>query len=194
MLSTDEGNRSADQSHNIQQTSAKDKDAGGLGSPNYDVSDDHAAPANGEASETGSSVPMDDTEVKVDMLHSPASVEVDTTISFQRGYEEDGSYSFKQFDVAKDPSDHKFLDVTGQVIARILSANYISSFFVNQMLTNKKLFIGNGLQNTGGRKWIKKVQKEWNILEKNLPGVHQRLPLNTRIAPHSPGNHIIAIS
>ncbi|CAA7403507.1 unnamed protein product [Spirodela intermedia] len=135
---TDEGNRSADQSHNIQQTSVKDTEAGGLSSPDHDISDDHAAPTNGETSETGSAVPMEaDTEVKVDMLHSPASVEVDTAISFQRGYEEDGSYSFKQFDIAKDPSDHKFLDVTGQ--------------------------------NRGSSKWIKKVQKEWNILEKNLP-------------------------
>ncbi|CAA6666708.1 unnamed protein product [Spirodela intermedia] len=107
-------------------------------SPDHDISDDHAAPTNGETSETGSAVPMEaDTEVKVDMLHSPASVEVETAISFQRGYEEDGSHSFKQFDIAKDPSDHKFLDVTGQ--------------------------------NRGSSKWIKKVQKEWNILEKNLP-------------------------
>jgi len=31
-------------------------------------------------------------------------------------------------------------------------------------------------QGTGGRKWVKKVQQEWGILEKNLPGL---LLLNT---------------
>jgi hypothetical protein len=31
-------------------------------------------------------------------------------------------------------------------------------------------------QGTGGKKWVKKVQQEWSILEKNLPGL---LLLNT---------------
>lgn len=26
------------------------------------------------------------------------------------------------------------------------------------------------MQCNGGRKWVKKVQQEWSILEKNLPG------------------------
>lgn len=26
------------------------------------------------------------------------------------------------------------------------------------------------MQSNGGRKWVKKVQQEWTILEKNLPG------------------------
>ncbi|XP_010922564.1 probable ubiquitin-conjugating enzyme E2 23 [Elaeis guineensis] len=30
-------------------------------------------------------------------------------------------------------------------------------------------FLGGNGQNTGGRKWVKKVQQEWSILEKNLP-------------------------
>ncbi|XP_058090822.1 probable ubiquitin-conjugating enzyme E2 23 [Magnolia sinica] len=35
---------------------------------------------------------------------------------------------------------------------------------------------GSGQNNNGGRKWVKKVQQDWSILEKNLPdGIHVRV-------------------
>ncbi|XP_077246663.1 putative ubiquitin-conjugating enzyme E2 23 [Tasmannia lanceolata] len=58
---------------------------------------------------------------------------------------EDVPYSFKRFDIAKDPRDHYYLCGNGQAIV-------------------------------GGRKWVKKVQQEWNILENNLPdGIYVRV-------------------
>ncbi|XP_011649300.1 probable ubiquitin-conjugating enzyme E2 23 isoform X2 [Cucumis sativus] len=57
---------------------------------------------------------------------------------------EDGTCSFKGFDIAKDPLDHYFLGTNGQ--------------------TNN------------GRKWLKKIQQDWSILQNNLPdGIYVRV-------------------
>jgi hypothetical protein len=43
-------------------------------------------------------------------------------------------------------------------------------------------------QGTGGRKWVKKVQQEWGILEKNLPGL---LLLNTNAKMAKDNNFVV---
>lgn len=56
----------------------------------------------------------------------------------------DDIWSFKRFDITKDPIDHHFLGSNGQI--------------------------------NNGRKWIKKVQQDWNILQNNLPdGIYVRV-------------------
>ncbi|KAJ4834539.1 putative ubiquitin-conjugating enzyme E2 23 [Turnera subulata] len=57
---------------------------------------------------------------------------------------EDDIWSFKRFDIAKDPVDHHFLGSDGKI--------------------------------NHGRKWFKKVQQDWNILQNNLPdGIYVRV-------------------
>ncbi|XP_044508745.1 probable ubiquitin-conjugating enzyme E2 23 isoform X2 [Mangifera indica] len=56
----------------------------------------------------------------------------------------DDSFSFKRFDIAKDPLDHYFL--------------------------------GASEQNNNARRWLKKIQQDWSILQNNLPdGIYVRV-------------------
>ncbi|CAK9315302.1 unnamed protein product [Citrullus colocynthis] len=73
-----------------------------------------------------------------------ASSNLRTAESDASACHEDGTCSFKGFDIAKDPLDHYFLGTNGQT-------------------------------NTG-RKWLKKIQQDWSILQNNLPdGIYVRV-------------------
>ncbi|MBA0815145.1 hypothetical protein Gohar_020912, partial [Gossypium harknessii] len=92
--------------------------------------------------------------------------------------DEDNACSFKRFDTAKDPLDHYFLGASGQCYwnwTRPGTVRYIGPEKGVELLLNWKPKTGGltGLTtgpNNAGRKWLKKVQQDWNILQNNLPG------------------------
>ncbi|KAG7027026.1 putative ubiquitin-conjugating enzyme E2 23, partial [Cucurbita argyrosperma subsp. argyrosperma] len=78
------------------------------------------------------------------LVSAEASSNLRTAQSDGSACHEDGTCSFKGFDIAKDPLDHYFLGTNGQTI--------------------------------NGRKWLKKIQQDWTILQNNLPdGIYVRV-------------------
>ncbi|OAE35903.1 hypothetical protein AXG93_4259s1070 [Marchantia polymorpha subsp. ruderalis] len=75
---------------------------------------------------------------------------------------ESNSEKIKHFDSVKDPADHHYVGETAQAIN--ISFYYNFKTFIPQR---------NGIETpfmpTNNRKWVKKIQQEWSILEKNLP-------------------------
>ncbi|MBA0782137.1 hypothetical protein Gotri_003000 [Gossypium trilobum] len=113
--------------------------------------------------------------------------------------DEDNACSFKRFDTAKDPLDHYFLGASGQealicyyvkILRFCVHYLYCSvigtgpdqersgilvqkkglNWSLRELLRTGKNQSKTHEPNNAGRKWLKKVQQDWNILQNNLPG------------------------
>ena len=79
---------------------------------------------------------------------------------------EGDSCSFRRFDISQEPLDHHFLGADEQVGQRL-------TLQMNSLIGNLSLIletIVSNLQKTKERRWFKKVDQDWKILQNNLPG------------------------
>ncbi|XP_023513075.1 probable ubiquitin-conjugating enzyme E2 23 [Cucurbita pepo subsp. pepo] len=137
-MDVDSHSESETQSLEIQALEEKDSglQSSSLKSNSFDASDMNSDCGRGE-----DNIASEPSEVSES---ADASSNLRTAESDGSACHEDGTCSFKGFDIAKDPLDHYFLGTNGQ--------------------TNN------------GRKWLKKIQQDWSILQNNLPdGIYVRV-------------------
>lgn len=180
------------ESHDHHESPMRDSACDEPNSQESDVLDDHRAQNSGENGEVDSSLSVA-AGILVKMGNSlgddiPEEMDVDS--NFQRVCDEHGSCSFKHFDIAKEPLDHHFLGATEQVTTIIFcprqspsgAGTAIAYYLLENASLERVIYSINGFQVLCGRKWTKKVQKEWSILEKNLPGVYKQTPFRDDFA------------
>jgi hypothetical protein len=111
--------------------------------------------------------------------------EHDQTVMIKSGdaIADDDLSKFQRFNVVKSHPDHHYIDTTHEVGA--CTKTWTSYYLLLFPHTCMHLFspfdmyicmlflLPNQLQgSSGGRRWVKTVQKEWKILENSLPGTY----------------------
>jgi len=77
--------------------------------------------------------------------------------------------SFKQFDTVTDTSDHHFIKSHSSMAQVSFSKqNLLKAYFVSILILIIRIYIIFLDQNP--KSWATKIQEEWKILEKHLPG------------------------